>query len=502
MQFGVGDTTRWLYFSFDILLVAVVIYLIIGAFNSRKNISYLALIGLATSVLVISAFITLPGLHVLAQIGLVLLVIGLPLFLDDRWLGLFGRDRAGLTNAEPPYLNPLLVGLFSVMGAFLIVGASSGIGAKTAELPTGIPLVAVNLPSGMAASFGGQVTVRVIVSAQNSQWRLLTTDNFSATVDVASQGEGTYDRPITVTTKITDLTIIRINPQRVAVTVEPIIKKTVTVSAKFSGQAGNELVPDDPIIEPLKVEASGPKSVLADLQGAIIQVKLNGETEKIVKKYSLVALTSAGEVIGSVSFSPSEVEATVNLVKAGNLKTVGIRPITAGQPEGGYWVKSIVLDPPVITVTGPIDILAELTEITTTLIPISGLNADTTQATTLALPSGVTVADNIGKISVKIDLEGTSAVKAVSPELSYDGLSAGLKVTTVTPTSVSTLVSGLGSVLAVLADNAVKLRLNLSPYQSAGTYSITVKTTDFILPDGVGLVSYLPSALTVVLENR
>ncbi|MDO8650170.1 MAG: hypothetical protein Q7K33_02555, partial [Candidatus Berkelbacteria bacterium] len=67
LQFGVGDTTRWLYFSFDILLVAVILYFIVRAFNSRKNISYLALIGLALAILVISAFITLPGLHVLAQ---------------------------------------------------------------------------------------------------------------------------------------------------------------------------------------------------------------------------------------------------------------------------------------------------------------------------------------------------------------------------------------------------------------------------------------------------
>lgn len=501
MQFGVGDTTRWLYFSFDILLVALVLFFVVRVFNSRKNINYFALIGLALAILVISAYITLPGLHVLAQFGLVLLVIGLPLFLDDRWLGLFG-GKSGLPNAEPPYLNSFLVGLFSVIGSFLIVGLVSGIGAKTAELPNGVPLVAVNLPEGMAASFGSQVTAKVIVSAQNDKWRSLTADSFSATFDVAKQTEGTYDLPVKLTSKIQDVTIIRISPSNVVVTVEPVIKKTVTVAAKFSGKAGEGLVPDEPIFEPLKVEASGPKSVLANLTQAFIQVKLNGENQKIVQKYGLVALTSSGDVISSVTFTPTEAEATINLVKAGNLKTVGIRPVTAGQPASGFWVKSITLDPAVVTVSGSADQLSKLTDIATESISVAALATDTTASTTLSLPSGITVADGTNKISAKIDLELVSTVKTVVPELNYDGLSSLLKITALTPSSVSALVSGSSSVLSSLADGTVKLRIGLSPYQSPGTYSITIKPTDFTLPEGISLVNYLPSAVSVVLENR
>ncbi|MEK7202345.1 MAG: CdaR family protein [Patescibacteria group bacterium] len=502
MQFGVGDTTRWLYFSFDILLVALILYLIVRAFNSRKNINYFALIGLALAVLVISAYITLPGLHVVAQFGLVLLIVGLPFFLDDRWLGLLGRDDANTTSPAPPFLNPFLMGIFSIIGAFLVVGLVSGIGAKTSELPTGVPLVAVNLPQGMSASFGSQVSAKVIVSAENSKWRSLTADNFSATVDVAKQGEGTYDLPISITSKVPDVTIVRVNPANVVVTVEPVIKKTVTVVVKFSGKAGNNLVPDEAIINPVKVEASGPKSVLTDLTQAVVQIKLNGETQKFSQKFGLVALNFAGETIGSVSFTPSEVETTVNLVASGNLKTVGIRPITTGQPASGFWIKSITLDPSISTVTGSADQLSALAELATEPISVAGLSVDTTLSTTLALPSGITSADNTGKISAKIDLEAISSVKTISPELNYDGLNAGLKVTSVSPTSVSTLVSGLSSVLASLVDSTVSIRLNLAPYQSAGTYSITLKSTDFTLPDGISLVSYLPSALSVVLENR
>lgn len=501
LQFGVGDTTRWLYFSFDVLLVALILYFIIRAFNSQKNISYLALIGLALALLVITAYLTLPGVHLVSQFGIVLLLVGLPFFLDDKWLGLFSQ-KVQLATPARPFLHPLLTGLLSLVGAFIIVGLASGIGAKTAELPSGVPLLAVNLPDGMAASFGSQVTVRIIVSAENSKWRSLTADNFSATVDVAKQGIGTYDLPIKLTSEVGEVTIIRVSPSRVVVTVEPIIKKTVTVVAKFSGRAGDELVPDEPIFEPFKVEARGPKSILSDLTQAFVQIRLNGETQKIVQKYSLVALTSSGEVISSVLFDPTEVETTINFVAAGNLKTVGIRPVTSGQPSSGYWIKSITLEPAVATVTGPADQLTALAELTTEPISVAGLNTDTTVQTTPSLPSGITIADGTTKITAKVDLELVSTIKTVQPEIEYSGLSSALKVTSVVPASIPTIVAGPSSVLNTLADGTVKLKLNLSPYQSAGTYSLTIRNSDFTLPDSVSLVSFLPSAVNVVLESK
>ena len=503
--FGGGNRSSWFYLLADILLVAIVCFVVIRAFNSKRGVGYLALIGLAIAVLIISAYLNLPGLHTVSQFGIVLLVIGLPFYFRDRWRALVGAETANITATQSTtsYLNPLTIGLLSIITSFLVVGISSGLGTKTAELPNGVPLVAVNLPDGMAASFGSQVTVRVIVRAETNQWQSLTADTFSATIDVAHQTAGTYDLPVTVTSKVQDINTVRVNPSRVVVTVEPIIRKTVTVSAKFTGRAGSELVPDDPLIEPMKVEASGPKSTLSDFSQAYIQVKLNGETQKIVNKFGVTALNTAGEVINSIKFIPPEVEATINLIKAGNLKTVGIRPVISDSPQNGYWVKSITTEPQVINVTGSIESLASLTQVLTGSISVAGLSADTTFSTTLDLPSGVTIADgSTGKITAFADLEESNTSKTITPELSYDGLSAGLKVVTVTPALVSSLVSGTSNILANLADSSIKLKINLSPYQSAGTYSITLKGADFAFPDGVGLVSYLPSALSVVLENR
>lgn len=499
LQFGVGDTTRWFYFFFDVILVTITLVLFLRLFKTKRTTSYLALIGPVFVALVASAYLTLPGLHLISQIGLVLLIAGLPIFMGDEWRQIF-KDTPEPTSR--PYLNGFAIGVVSLFSALVIVGLSSGIGGKTAELPDGVPLTAVNLPSGMAASFGSTVEARVIVSAPANLWHGLNADGFSAVVDVAKQGQGTYSLPVAVSAKNSNVHIVRVQPSSVTVTVEPIIKKTVQISAVFSGKAGNQLVPDDPVFSPDQAEASGPKSVLDDLTQGTIQVHLNGETQVIHQKYSLVALTSDGQVIGTVTFNPIEVDATINLVTAGKLKTVGVRPVLTGQPATGSWVKNVAVDPSVVSVTGSADALATLTEVTTQAVPVTGLSTDTTLTTTLNLPSGITVADNTSKFSVTISIGAVATTKTISPEIVPSSLSSNLKITNMTPTAVSLLVSGSTSVLSGLSDGTFKLNLDLSAFKSAGTYSVSFKNTDFTLPDGISIVSYLPSAINVTLENK
>lgn len=500
MQFGLGNSTRMLYFFFDVILVALVLGIVLKLFNTRRALGYIGVIGVTVIVLAATAVLTLPGLHVLSKAILTLLIVGLPLYLDEHWLNLFGDKNvpAGQTS----WLGiPTLV-IISIAGAFLIVGASNGISTRTAELPQGITLSAVNLPDGMSASFGSQTKVAAIVTASRDKWQSLTADNFSANVDVAEQGEGTYDLTVNVTSKVDGVTIVRTKPSRVVVTVEPLIRKTVFVTPRYTGKAGEELVPDEAVMTPNKVESEGPKSVVTDLTQGVIQVQLNGETDAIKQKYSIVALNSSGEVIPSVTFDPAEVEASIPLVKAGKIKTLGIRPVLSGQPASGFWVKTITADPSVVSVTGPADVLTELKEISTEAVSVAGLNSTTTLQAVMALPNGITVADKTGKISLKIEIDQVPTTKSINPEFVYDGLSSSLKVSSTNPTSISVLVSGPSNQLSSLGSSDVKLKLNLGPFQSAGTYSVAIKNSDFVLPEGVSLVSFLPSAVSVTLENR
>jgi len=486
----------------DLVLGAAFFYLLLRLGNSRRGLIYLSCLLASLAVLIISAYLPLAGLHLLAKVFFVLFVIGLPIFFLEQWQGLFRFDPTNRSMGGG-YLPPAILALVALVASGLFLFVESGGANKIDTLPQQIDISAVNLPEGVAANLGSVRQASVVITAPRQQWRSLSSDNFSATVDVAQQKEGTYDLAVNVTSKLSDVQIVRVTPAKVVVTVEPVIRKTVPVVAKFTGQAGDELVPDTPIITPDKVEVSGAKSIITDLREGVIQIKLNGETKTIDQKLTVVALGTSGEPVNTVSFSPIEVQAKIPLVKAGKLKTVGIRPVVNGQVTSGNWIKDITVTPAVISLTGTADLLDKATEVTTQPVAVGGLTSDSEIEVGLNIPTGLVVANQIKTVKVKISLTKAATTKTVIPTLSYDEtLSASLKVAALDPTSITAIVSGGIADLTSLIDGSVRVKIDLSAYKTPGTYTVTLKSTDFTLPTNISLASFLPSAISVTLETK
>lgn len=431
------------------------------------------------------------------QILIIMAVVALPVLFHQEWIGLLKGSRQAIT----PLLNTPTTILWAILIAIFATIISIGITVKTGRLPVSIPVTAVNLGTGLTANLGSQTSVDIIVSANRDQWQSLTDKAFSATVDLNGQGEGTYNTTVNVTAKIKDVTVRSVQPGQLVVTVEPIIKKTVPIVAKFAGTAGNDLVPDVPTLVPDKVEVSGAKSIISTLTEATAEVKLNGETATVIQKVTLQAEDASGSVIAGVTFDPAEVDVSVPLVKAGKLKTLGVRPIITGTPKAGYWIDTIQVTPAAVAVTGSMDALNAATEVTTASFDVSNLSDNAQTQVNLVFPSGLTSADNTSKVTLNISVKPSTTTKTTTPQFVYANLSTALTVTNLSPTGLSALVTGSAAALASV-DGQVKVALDLSAYKSAGTYAITITNSMFTLPSGVSLVSFLPSAISVTIENK
>jgi len=500
----VGDSTRWLFLAIDVIVLGLVIFIALRAFNTRRTLAYLGLIGVAVAILITTAYLRLPGLHLFSQLALIVLVIGYPIYFRERWQNLFGRAGAPGSPqlGENSPLSQVWLGVISLVSSLMITFVAEGINARTSELPGQVKLSAANVPEGMSANFGSVSGVSAIIRAPRDAWSSIKPESFTASVDVGNQAEGTYDLKVAVNTTLQNVEVVRVKPTRVVVTIEPVIKKTLPVVVKFSGQAGDELVPDKPIVDPEKVEVTGAKSVVSDLTQAVVQLNLGGETNTIETKLSVVALSPSLLPISGISFEPSEVFLRVPLVKAGQHKTVGIKPVITGQPASGYWVKTVIIDPSVVRVTGPVDNLEATTEIPTAAISVDGLSQTAKLTTALDFPSGIIPTQALAKYTATVEIAKTTATKSITPEIIYDGLSPSLKVVSINPAQVSVIISGESLILEPISGPEVKLKLNLSLFQSPGNYSVDLKNSDFVLPQGVGLVSFLPSAISVTLESK
>lgn len=491
-----------LFLAIDLIVGTGLLFLLLRFSNSRRGLLYLSCVVASLAGLILTAYLPISGLHLLFKVFFTLFVIGLPVFFFEQWQGLFSFNPTSQT-INSGYLPPAILILVAIIvsGLFLFVG--SGGANKIDGLPQQIDISAVNLPEGVAANLGSAHQVSIVVSAPRAQWRSLSSDNFSATVDVAGQKEGTYDLAVNVSSKLSDAHIVRVTPAKVVVTVEPVIRKTVPVVTKFTGLAGDELVPGTPTITPDKVEVSGAKSLITDVREGVLQVRLNGDTKTIDQKLAVVALGANGEPVNTVSFSPAEVQVSIPLVKAGKLKTVGVRPVITGQVAGGNWIKEVTVNPGVISLTGTADLLDKTTEVTTQPITVAGLTADSEIEVGLNVPSGLVVADQTKTVKVKVSLTKASTTKTVIPTLTYDEtISPALKVTVLDPTNITAIISGGSADLAGVSDGSIKVKIDLSAYKTPGTYTITMKITDFTLPANVSLVSFLPSAISVTLESK
>lgn len=484
----------------DIILVAILLWVLFRILNSRKGVRFLGVIALLLILLVVTAFIRLPGAHLTVQFLVILSVVALPVLFRPEFQSFLDKDSSNTITIDKP-LNAITLPLISLFIAIIIVLLGSGANATITEIPGGVVLSAANVPNGISANFGSQNRVNVLVSIPRSQKAAISSDSFSAVVDVANRSDGGFDLPISITSKIADVKILKVEPATTYVTLEPVIKKTVSVVVKYDGKAGNELIPDDPILNPDKVEITGPKSVVSNLTQAVIPVKLNGETQNLTFNASPIVEDASGETIAGVTVNPAQVNVTVPLVKAGKVKTVGIKPVVNGVAGSGYWVKSVTTNPSTVTVTGNVEQLSALDSIPTDAIAISGKTADFQQKVTLAFPSGISSADTITSVQATIQFDKLQSSKTITPQIITNGLSSSLKVTNLSTLKVNVVVSGSVDLLQNV-DSQTQLTLDLSAYKTAGTYSINILNTDIQVPSGITVVSFLPSAIDVTLDNK
>lgn len=370
-----------------------------------------------------------------------------------------------------------------------------------AKYPGSIKIKAINIPSGLVAIYDVK-TVDIKIMAEPAVWSKLSGDSFSACIDLSGQKEGTYELPVSVTSSTTGVDIVERNPEKIIVSLEPIVSKEVTINKKVEGSAAEGLVAGNIDLEPSTTTIRGPKSVVNNLTEATALIKLNGESEKFTKTITVSALDDQGENISDVEFSPSEVLATVTIVKASNNKTVGVKVKTTGSPKEGYFVSNISVSPSTVDITGATSLLSDVTYVETSAIDLTNQSTDIEKDVTLSVKNGL--AFQIGsasKVHVKITLVKSVASKELTiSQINPVNLKSTYQVNTV---DIKIICSGPSDVISSLKSSDVVLSLDFADKRPIDSpVSFNVSSSNFKTPTGVEVVSIVPSLINVTLSNR
>jgi len=367
-----------------------------------------------------------------------------------------------------------------------------------AKFPSSIPIKEINLSPGLVAVYD-QKSVEIDIAAEPTVWNQLSIESFTAYLDFTGLSGGTHSIPVNITTTVSGVQIVTKNPASLMVTIEPSAEKDVPVIALISGSAAENMIAGEINFNPATVKAIGPKSIIDGLGQATAEIVLSGEAESFSKSVKVVALDNKGKPISYVNFLPQSVTADVKIVKAGNVKNVGIKVITTGVPASGFYVSAITTNPATLNVIGTADALRSLSAISTQPIDISNLNKNTTVKAMLSVPVGVQIDGGATSVSVTINVANAPVSRTITVVVKTKNLPAGLKVASISPQTIDVVVSGPSDAIAGVSPDSISLVLDLSE-AVVGANTAGISSSNFSLPADTSLVSFQPQQIVVTLQ--
>ena len=397
------------------------------------------------------------------------------------------------TNATPK-AAALIVAL--ILWVFVAASQSSA-----GKFPGQLPVKAVNVTNGLVAIYD-QKEVEIEIMAKPSVWNKLSSNSFSAYVDMEGAQVGTYEMNVQVVSNVSDVKIIKKNPDKIFVRIEEVISKKVIVNQRIEGNAGEGLVAGNVEFTPAEVDITGPRSVIENISEAVAIIKLNGESTDFEKEVSLKAIADDNKELQDVTFNPNKVRAKIAIVKGTNNKSVGIKVNLTGNPEDGYFVSKITTSPTVINITGQSNSLQSTNYLETQNVDITGANGDIEKDILVKVPDGIALQrGEPNRVKVIISFLENNISRVVSPKIEAKNLDSNLRLSSFSPTDIKATLSGKPSAIAILDPASVVLEIDLAG-KSAGTFDYSI-TSSMISPmNGITVLSIVPSSIKISLSNK
>jgi YbbR domain-containing protein len=366
---------------------------------------------------------------------------------------------------------------------------------KTGWFAGDIPVQAVSVPEGLTlAAPLPNVTVRV--QAPEDVFGNLAVEDFRATINLAGAAVGVMDVEVRVQVlSEADAKVVQVEPPTLTVELKPVVSQLVPVVADVVGSPPIGYEAQAPVLSPEQVLVSGPEDLVKLVKSAVATVNLSGAVGGVRQSYSLVARDDRGFIVAGVSLEPSSAAVEIIVEQKQFERLVAVSPSLRGSPAAGYNVTAVEVDPPSVTLLGPVDILNATSVVLTDDVDVSGASSDLFRTVALRLPTSVSVSgDATVSVRVRIAAGQGEATFGVAPTVSGPG--ADLRVVSVTPL-VEVLLQGELPLLSSVIPDQVTVTVDLTGLK-AGTHQLEPKIE---APPGLQVISASPTTVQVVLES-
>jgi len=353
-----------------------------------------------------------------------------------------------------------------------------------------------NLKEGLVvASEPQKVDVKVRGSASTID--KLNSEEINAYVNLAMAkiGDSNYYVEVVLPSGVEQ---VMVRPVSINLLIDEIKEKQLSVRVITQGIVAGGYSYFDPVLEPSTVVVSGASQLLMDLDTALITVNLDQAKDNLVLNPPVTLLNKSGDIVtDKFEVSPKNIQVFIPVTENTHNKTVSISPNIKGEPQEGYHVARVVLDPETVKITGSYDVLSQIFQVTTAPIDITGITENYSTQVAIVPPEGANLLyEPVVKVLVQIQASMETKVLEDVP-VSVVNLAEG-KQAVLTPDKVNLTVKGHREQIVVLDKSKVKTYVDVAKLE-LGSHKLEVKAD---LPEDLQLIKIEPSTVEVSINEK
>lgn len=227
--------------------------------------------------------------------------------------------------------------------------------------------------------------VKVVARGAQNLIQSVTEEDLSVYVDLAGQEDGVSFVPVK-TRAPAGIQVVRTEPEMIRVDLDFLEEKRVPVRLSLSGEPAPGFTALEPALTPSQVTVKGPGRLLNVIQEAQAAINVSGARNNLNQRVQVRVAKKTGQ---NLEVSPGMVEVLIPVVTQGPVKTVAVFADVQGKPKADFAVKELRVEPAKVDVTGAAQLLADLTEVHTKPVDISGAEGPVSKEIELDLPAGV-----------------------------------------------------------------------------------------------------------------
>lgn len=255
------------------------------------------------------------------------------------------------------------------------------------------------------------------------------------------------------------------------------IQKNISVITKGEPQKGFAVF--QPSVKPTTVLVDGSQRLINSIYDVIVTIDVTNADKSFVTKERISIIDKNGSEIKGLKSSIGIVEVSIPIVKA---KEVGLKFEIKGEPAKNTITGNVVLNPSKVLITGRDELLSNVNELNIEALDIRGVDKDITIKSKIVLPSGISIINNDGYVTVNV---GVKKIITKNISLNSSGIQIKDKSTNldylIISEKVNVILEGLEENINSINSSTLSASINVNNL-SQGEYSLPVILN---LPEGI-----------------